>query len=72
MMTTVFGTYTNGQITLDEALPIKTAKAKVMVTLVEEMADTPVKPKRELGRLKGQIWTGEGFNDPLDDLKDYM
>jgi len=76
MMTTVYGIYEDGQITLDEALPVKTGKAKVMVTLVEEVAGEPTKLKRELGRLKGAFtgdyWFSKEFNDPIDDLKDYM
>ena len=76
MMTTVFGTYNNGQITLDEALPVKTGKAKVMVTLVEEVADLLVKPKRELGRLKGSFsdpyWSSKEFNQTLDDFIEHV
>lgn len=73
MTTAVFGTYQNGQVTLDEALPITTKKAKVIVTVVEEFDnDETIKPKRQLGLLKGQIHTEDGFNDPIDDLKEYM
>lgn len=72
MTTAVFGTYQNGQVTLDEALPITTKKAKVIVTVVEELGNETAMPTRKLGLLKGQILTEDGFNDPLDDLKEYM
>ena len=52
-MTTVSGTYENGRITLDEETPIKARKAKVHVTFVEEIAEEPAEPKRQLGRMKG-------------------
>ena len=72
MTTAVFGTYQNGQVTLDEALPIATKKAKVIVTVVEEIGGEIPIPTRKLGLLKGQIFTEDGFNDPIDDLKEYM
>ncbi|CCH51644.1 hypothetical protein BN8_00583 [Fibrisoma limi BUZ 3] len=76
MLTTVTGTYENGQIHLDEELPIKSGKAKIIVTVVEELVEEITKPKRELGRLKGMFahpyWSSKEFNDPIDDLKDYM
>ncbi|MBN8826802.1 MULTISPECIES: hypothetical protein [unclassified Spirosoma] len=76
MLATVTGTYTNGQIILDEALPIKSKTAKVLVTLIEDMSEKTEKPVRELGRLKGgftnSYWSSKEFNDPIDDLKDYM
>lgn len=76
MLVTVTGTYENGQIHLDEGLPVKTGKAKVIVTVVEEVQEESGKPKRQLGRLKGTFthpyWSSKEFYDPLNDLKDYM
>ncbi|WP_266363781.1 DUF2281 domain-containing protein [Tellurirhabdus rosea] len=44
-------------------------KVKVMVTFLEEVE----KPARRVGgSLKGQIHVPNDFNEPLDDLKDYM
>ena len=68
MLTTIKGTYNNGQIVLDEAPPTET-ESKVMVTFLEEF-QTP--QKRRLGSLKGKIGIPDNFNEPLDDLKDYM
>ncbi len=63
-----------GQLHLEKQLLEKGKKAKVFVTLVEEINEE--KPKRQLGRLKGiftdPYWSSAEFNDPLDDLKDYM
>ncbi|WP_460953059.1 hypothetical protein [Spirosoma litoris] len=76
MLATVTGTYKNGQIILDEELPVKSQNAKVIVTLVEDAVENQEKPKRQLGRLPGAFtdpyWSSKEFNDPIDDLKDYM
>lgn len=72
MLATVTGTYKNGQIILDEELPVKSDNAKVIVTLVEETSEKQKKPKRTPGLMKGSFWISDDFNDPIDDLKDYM
>lgn len=76
MLATVTGTYKNGQIILDEELPVKDHDVKVIVTLVEGVLEKQEKPKRQFGRLKGSFahpyWSSKEFNDPLEDLKDYM
>jgi hypothetical protein len=76
MLATVTGTYKNGQIILDEELPVKSGTAKVIVTLVEESIASEDKLKRTPGLMKGTFvgdyWFSKEFNDPLDDLKDYM
>jgi hypothetical protein len=72
MLATVTGTYKNGQIILDEELPVKSNTAKVIVTLVEEVDGKEEKPKRTPGLMKGAFWISDDFNDPIDDLKDYM
>ena len=73
MLATVTGTYKNGQIILDEDLPVKSETAKVIVTLVGEGVR---KTTPQFGRLKGTFtdpyWSSEEFNAPLDDLKDCM
>lgn len=72
MLATVTGTYRNGQIILDEELPIKDYDVKVIVTIVEESVENQEKPKRTPGLMKGAFWMSDDFNDPIDDLKDYM
>ncbi len=69
VLTTIKGTYCNGKIELDEIPPFN-KKAKVMVTFLEE--DEAIYKKRELGSLRGKISVPDNFNEPLDDLKDYM
>ena len=69
MLPTIKGIYTNGQIILEEIPPVKN-KSKVVVTFLEEIEPTP--QKRKLGSLKGKIGIPDNFNEPLDDLKDYM
>lgn len=71
MLTTVKGIYNNGQIILEETPPVKSG-SKVVVTFLEETSSTPSPQKRRFGSLKGKIGIPDDFNEPLDDLKDYM
>lgn len=70
MIASVRGTYENGHITLDEDLPV-IAGTKVVVTVVSEMNEVQ-KPAIQFGRMKGTFWMSDTFNEPLDDLTDYM
>ena len=70
MLTTIKGIYENGRIVLDE-IPQAKNKSKVVVTFLEETQPAHLN-KRRLGSLKGKISIPEDFNEPLDDLKDYM
>ena len=72
MLTTIKGVYDHGKITLIEPAPVKT-KADVMVTFLPAEDNTP-KGQRKiiLGMLEGKITLPDDFNEPLDDLKDYM
>jgi hypothetical protein len=71
MLNTIKGVYDHGKITLTEEPPVKT-KADVIVTfLTPEKWETP-ESKRKLGGLEGKVDTPDDFNEPLDDLKDYM
>jgi hypothetical protein len=70
MLTAITGTLENGQITLDEQPPM-TQKARVVVTILDEVKESE-KPKIQFGRMKGNFWMSDDFNDPIDDLKDYM
>jgi len=38
----------------------------------DEMENIAEKRKRNLGRLKGEIWVAKNFNDTPEDFKDYM
>lgn len=71
MLSTVKGYYDHGQIILNEASPVQQKTAVIVTFLTEE--ETPQQPKeRVLGGLEGRVTTPDDFNDPLDDLKDYM
>ncbi len=73
MLNTIKGVYDHGKITLTEEPPAKT-KADVMVTFLtpEEGIVKKAKQKIILGMLDGKIKLPDDFNEPLDDLKDYM
>ena len=71
MLTTIKGTYNNGKIILNEDPPVK-AKTDVIVTfLTNENADSK-QGERKLGGLEGKVTLPDDFNEPLEDLKDYM
>jgi Protein of unknown function (DUF2281) len=72
MLTTIKGIYDHGQIILTEQPPLKT-KADVIVTFLseEESKALPLK-KRLFGGLEGKLKLPDDFNEPLDEMKDYM
>jgi hypothetical protein len=70
MTTTIEGIYENGKITLNE-LPKNIDKAQVKV--VFEDTEKKVEPgKRKMGIFKGTISMSDDFDEPLDELKEYM
>lgn len=69
MLTTVKGIYENGKVTFIGTPPVQ-SRTEVTVTFPEEAAK-PLK-KRRAGILNGEIYMSDDFNEPLDDLKDYM
>jgi hypothetical protein len=71
MLTTIKGVYENGKIILTEEPPVKT-RADVIVTFLGSEAADNNKSKRKLGGLEGKIKTPDDFDEPLDELKDYM
>lgn len=71
MLTTIKGYYEDGKIFLKEEPPLK-SKTNVIVTFLPEEIAEIKNQKRVLGILKGKISIADDFNEPLDDLKDYM
>jgi len=71
MLTTIKGIYSDGKIILNEDPPVKT-KADVIVTFLTNENAENKQVKRKPGGLEGKVTLPEDFNDPLDDLKDYM
>lgn len=74
MYSAIKGTYENGNIILEE-VPPTTRKSKVLVMFIAE-DEKPSKPLHKgvkLGSLAGQNYDiPADFNEPLDDLKDYI
>lgn len=71
MLTTIEGVYENGHVVFNENPPM-VSKSKVLVTFIEEISNKFPLKKRPFGTLKGTIKLSEDFNEPLDELKDYM
>ena len=72
MLTTIKGVYEDGKITVTEKPPIKETKADVLITFLPGQKNEGSSHKRILGGLEGKISVPEDFNEPLNDLKDYM
>ena len=70
MLTAIKGIYDNGKITLTEKAPVQT-KTEVIVTFLSE-EKPPLHITRTPGGLKGKVSLPDDFNEPLDDLKEYI
>lgn len=71
MLTAISGTFINGQVVL-ERIPKFNKQTKVLV-IFEEEVEMPIEiKKRTFGVSKGNIELSSDFNEPLDDLKEYM
>lgn len=71
MLTTIEGIYENGMVIFDEIPPIK-KRTKIFVTFLENETNPVKLKKRPFSTLKGTITVSGDFNEPLEDLKDYM
>lgn len=71
MLTTIRGIYDQGKIVLIEEPPVKT-KTDVMVTFLTGENLHHEKKRGAPGSLKGLISIPFNFNEPLEDLKDYI
>ncbi|MCX2429333.1 MULTISPECIES: DUF2281 domain-containing protein [unclassified Pedobacter] len=69
MLATIKGYYEKGKIILEETAPVQ-SKTDVIVTFLTD--EKPQLLKRVPGALKGKISIPDNFNDPLEDLKEYM
>jgi hypothetical protein len=70
MLTAIKGYYEKGRIVLNEAAPVQ-SKTDVIITFLTDSSETKT-GKRVPGGLKGKVSLPDNFNEPLDDLKDYM
>lgn len=71
MLTTIKGYYEEGKIFLKEEPHVKT-KTDVIVTFLPDDVSEGENKKRVLGILNGKISIADDFNEPLDEMKDYM
>lgn len=71
MFTTIKGIYDHGKIFLTEEPPTK-MRTDVMVTFLTDEQMPTEKKRGNPGALRGLVDIPENFNEPLDDLKDYM
>ncbi len=73
MYTAIKGIFEDGQIILEESAPTM-QKTKVVVMFLEDEKEQPFKKKGvKIGSLVGRGYSlPDDFNEPLDDLKDYM
>ena len=70
MLTTIKGYYEEGHIILTEDVPVHSKTDVIVTFLTEPIGHAP--GKRIPGGLKGKATLPDDFNEPLDDLKDYM
>jgi hypothetical protein len=70
MLTAIKGYYEKGKIILKEEAPVQ-SKTDVIITFLTEDSSAAI-GKRIPGGLKGKVSLPDDFNEPLDDLKDYM
>jgi len=71
MFTTIKGYYEQGKVYLKEKAPVE-SKTEVIITFLTEDPKSSGIKKRVPGGLKGKVGIPDDFNEPLDDLKDYM
>ena len=79
MYTAVKGTFENGKVILEEPAPTSERTKVVVMFLPEEKENISFSGIRQMGSLKrlgeaiGKTYSiPDDFNDPIDDLKDYM
>lgn len=77
MNTTVEGTYDNGLIIWDKIPPVH-KRTKVVVTFLEQETEFSHKANSlvgngiRFGSLSGKVGIPADFNDPIEDLDEYM
>ena len=69
MLTAIRATYRQGQIIWHETPPVE-ADTEVIVTFLEKTSST--RKPRKAGSLAGRGSIPDDFNEPLDDLREYM
>lgn len=72
MLLTIEGTYEKGKIKLKELPKGVEDVSKVIITFLPKNVESQPIKKRQLGVWEGKYRIPENFNEPLEDLKDYM
>lgn len=72
MLTTIRGTYSKGRVILKEKAPVNETTEVIVTFLLDEKTDKPSVALRMPGGLQGKVIIPDNFNEPLDDLKEYM
>jgi len=70
MLATIKGYYEKGKIIMNEKPPVQKKTDVIITFLTKDNEKTEY--KRIPGGLKGKVSLPDDFNEPLDDLKDYM
>lgn len=71
MLTTIKGYYEQGHIIMEEDAPVH-KRTQVIITFLTDESATGTTKIRMPGGLKGKVSIPDNFNEPLEDLKDYM
>ncbi|MBJ7427461.1 MAG: hypothetical protein JHD28_00655 [Bacteroidia bacterium] len=73
MLSTIKGIYENGKIIFTEEPPSK-IKSEILITFLNDLSeDSSLKNNQiRFGSLKGKINFPADFNEPINDLKEYM
>jgi predicted DNA-binding antitoxin AbrB/MazE fold protein len=77
MYAAIKGIYENGVLTLLEPAPVL-EKTEVLITFLENQSPKNLRVRqpgslKKLGETEGKVYgIPDDFNDPLEDLKDYM
>lgn len=71
MVTTISGTIEDGMLKFDKKLP-SNKKGRVVLMFIDELIEKKSYKGIRLGGLEGKAILPEDFNEPLEDLKEYM
>jgi len=63
--------YENGRI-VPIGNPTIPEKSKLIVTVLDEIINSPVRPPFEYGIMSDTMWMAEDFDAPLDLFEEYM
>ncbi len=71
MLNSIKGFYEDGHIYFNEAPPV-TTKTQVIITFLSDEMKSDSFELRQPGGLKGMVTIPDDFNEPLEDLNEYM